>query len=243
VSDNTKPVELSRFLTKVEDAPEADFINELLLRSMKKAVYQRENIGHFGLAFKHYTHFTSPIRRYPDLLVHRLLRAVRYKEFKGAYAKRMVPVIDMVGSQCSDTERNSEAAERQAIKVKQVSYMADHLGEEYNGVISGVTSYGFFVRLDTLGVEGLVRMSTIDDDYYRYEEKNYRIVGSRHGKTYRLGDPVRVAVLAVDKVASEIDLYVTSKRGSGPVKAGKSAKKSKPGFAGRKKRKKSNRRK
>ncbi|MBD3403378.1 ribonuclease R [candidate division GN15 bacterium] len=218
VSKTMRPKDFSRFLDDIKDAPEADFINELMLRSMKKAVYQRDNIGHFGLAFTHYTHFTSPIRRYPDLLVHRLLRTLRKKKFNAAFTKRVINVIDHVGDHCSETERQAEAAERQAVKVKQVAYMANRLGEEYQGVISGVTSYGFFVRLDNLGVEGLVKMSTMDDDFYRYEEGNYRLIGRRKGRTFRLGDAVRVGVLSVDTIAGEIDLFL-------PEEARKPAKK------------------
>ncbi len=217
VSPNMKPIQIARFLETIKNVPEEEFINELLLRSMKKAVYQRESIGHFGLAFSHYTHFTSPIRRYPDLMVHRLLRRHRTGQFTPAFAKKVNLLIDQVGSHCSETERQAEAAERQAIKVKQVTFMANRLGEEYNGVISGVTSYGFFVRLENMGVEGLVRMSAIDDDYYQYDEKNYRIVGRRKNKVFRLGDPVRVGVLSVNTVRAEIDLFLpglkTSRRG------------------------------
>ncbi|PWB73790.1 ribonuclease R [candidate division GN15 bacterium] len=208
VSPNMKPIQFARFLEGIKDAPEADFINELMLRSMQKAVYQRENIGHFGLAFSHYAHFTSPIRRYPDLVIHRLLKKHRSGEFTAAYAKRIVPHIDHAGQHCSETERNAEAAERQAIRVKQVQYMANHLGEEYDGVISGVTTYGFFVRLGNLGAEGLVRLSAIDDDYYLYDEKNYRVIGRRQKRTFRLGDAIRVGILKVDQTRAEIDLYI-----------------------------------
>lgn len=212
VSKTMKPVQFTRFLDSIKGTPEADFINEILLRSMKKAVYQRQNIGHFGLAFSHYAHFTSPIRRYPDLLVHRLLRAFRDGKYRAAFAKKIPTVIDTVGAHCSETERVAEAAERQAVKVKQVSFMAQHVGETYGGIISGVASYGFFVRLDNLGVEGLVRMSSIDDDYYHYDEKNYRIVGRRHGRVFRLGDPVAVGVLSVDTIAGQVDLFVNEAR-------------------------------
>jgi len=208
VSPNMKPIQFARFLESIQDAPEADFINELMLRSMQKAAYQRENIGHFGLAFSHYAHFTSPIRRYPDLVIHRLLKKHRLGEFNAAYTRRIVPHLDHAGQHCSETERNAEAAERQAIRVKQVQYMANHLGEEYDGVISGVTPYGFFVRLNNLGAEGLVRLSAVDDDYYLYDEKNYRVMGRRQKRTFRLGDAIRVGVLKVDQVRTEIDLFV-----------------------------------
>ncbi|MEA3296682.1 MAG: ribonuclease R [candidate division Zixibacteria bacterium] len=232
IPPDLKPIHFSRFLERVKDKPEADFINELMLRSMKKAVYQRKNIGHFGLAFKHYTHFTSPIRRYPDLLVHRLLRRLKGGRYPAQYAKRVVSIIDHVGRYCSDTERTAEVAEREAIKVKQVAYMVRHVGDEYSGVISGVASFGFFVRLDGLGVEGVVRMSTIDDDYYRYEEKAYRIIGSRRRRVYRMGDSVRVGVLKVDTVRSEIDFHLIEK----PVTKKQTGKKDRSKRYGRKRR-------
>ncbi|HUV31638.1 MAG TPA: ribonuclease R [Acidobacteriota bacterium] len=224
VSKTIRPVQFARFLEKVKDAPEGDFINELMLRSMKKAVYQRKNIGHFGLAFSHYTHFTSPIRRYPDLLVHRLLRKLKRDRYPVAFGRRVGTVIDHVGRQCSETERNAEAAERQAVRVKQVAYMARHLGEEYAGVISGTTPYGFFVRLDDMGAEGMVRMSLIDDDYYQYDEKQYRIIGRRTGRSFRLGDAVRVRVVKVDTERSEIDLEVARPESKPPATATRKAK-------------------
>lgn len=208
ISPGLKPIHFSRFLEKVKDRPEAEFINELMLRSMQKAVYQRQNIGHFGLAFTHYTHFTSPIRRYPDLLVHRLLRRLKNGRYPAAYARGVVSVIDNVGKHCSDTERTAEAAEREAVRVKQVAFMARHVGDEYTGVISGVAGFGFFVRLDGLGAEGVVRLSAIDDDYYQHDEKGYRIVGRRSGRIFRMGDSIKVGVLRVDKVANEIELYL-----------------------------------
>lgn len=208
VSPTMHPDQFRRLLEQVKDEPEADFVNELMLRSMQKAVYQRENIGHFGLAFKHYTHFTSPIRRYPDLLVHRLLRKLRgKKQYEPSLAHRLGGIIDHVGKHCSETERHAETAEREAIKTKQASYMVNHVGEQFSGVITGVTSYGFFVRLDNLGVEGLVRLSAIDDDYYQFDEPNFRIIGRRHHRSYRLGDAIVVGVMRVEPLKREIDLY------------------------------------
>ncbi len=208
VSNNMNPKLFARFLEKVKDDPMADYINELLLRSMSKAVYQQENLGHFGLAFKYYTHFTSPIRRYADLVVHRLLRKLVNGKYPPAQAKTIPSYIDRVSKRCSDTERIATRAERDAIKIKQMSFMADRVGDEFEGVITGVMSYGFFVRLDDMGVEGMVRMSTIDDDYYIYDEGHYRIVGRRYGTVYQLGDKVKVGILKIDKQAAEMDLFV-----------------------------------
>ncbi len=218
VSPNVRPSHFARFLDKVKDKPEGPFINELMLRSMKKAVYQRQNIGHFGLAFKHYTHFTSPIRRYPDLLVHRLLRLARDGQYPAAFAKRAPRIIDHVGTHCSETERVAESAEREAVKMKQVQFMKRHVGDEFDGVISGVISHGFFVRLDELGAEGLVRVSTIDDDYYHHDEEHYRMVGRRTGRTFRLGDRVKVQVVKVEELLKEIDLMLLEGDSHGPGK-------------------------
>ena len=212
VSQHIKPIQFARFLERVKDLPEADFINELLLRSMQKAVYQRENIGHFGLAFTYYTHFTSPIRRYPDLLVHRLLRKLKKGKYPAAFARRIPTVIDQVGSHCSETERVAVAAEREAVRTKQVAFMTRHLGDEFEGVISGTMSYGFFVRLKNMGVEGLVRFSSIDDDYYHYDEKQSRIIGRRTGRSFRMGHAVRVGVANVNLERKEIDLYLIEER-------------------------------
>jgi len=218
VSPNLKPIAFARFLESVKDAPQEDFINELMLRSMKKAVYQRKNIGHFGLAFNHYTHFTSPIRRYPDLVVHRLLRKLKGDKYPPAYARRVSGFIDSVGKHCSATEREAEAAEREAVKIKQLSYMSRHVGDHFDGVVSGVMPHGFFVRLDNMGVEGMVRMSTIDDDYYQFDAKRYRVVGRRTGRTFQLGDKIKIGVMRVDTVANEMDLFLVEppkKKGAG----------------------------
>jgi ribonuclease R len=180
---------------------------------MKKAIYQRHNIGHFGLAFTHYAHFTSPIRRYPDLLVHRLLRSLGKDGYQKKFAGQVVSLIDRVSSHCSETERVAESAERQAIKVKQVQFMARHVGDEFGGVITGVARWGFWVRLDNLGVEGLVRISSIDDDYYHFDEKHYRLVGRRTRRVFRMGDRVRVGILEVNQTTSELGLNLTDTNG------------------------------
>ncbi len=227
VSKNIRPKDMAKFLKEIHDVPEADFINELMLRSMQKAVYQRENIGHFGLAFSHYTHFTSPIRRYPDLLVHRLLRSIEKGKYPSQFARRIVGVIDNVGKHCSERERIAESAEREAIKIKQVAFMARYVGDEFDGVVSGVTNFGFFVRLANFGAEGLVRVSTLEDDYYNFDERTYTLTGSRHGKKYRLGDQVRVVITNVNTENNEIELGTLQKkrtvtRARRPVSTGKS---------------------
>ncbi len=218
VSPTMPTRDFQRFLVKVRGKPEEELVNELLLRSMKKAVYQPQDIGHFGLAFKHYLHFTSPIRRYPDLLVHRLLKCMKNNKYPVRLAQKLGVILTNAGKQSSEMERRAMEAEREAVKAKQVSYMSGQVGSEYDGIISGVTNYGFFVRLIGPECDGLVRASTLDDDYYRFDEESFRLVGRRKGKVFRLGDKVRVGVLRVDVEAREIDLFVVSPREESPQK-------------------------
>ncbi len=206
VSPQMPTGDFARLLKKIKGKPEEEMVNELLLRSMAKAIYQPQNIGHFGLAFKHYLHFTSPIRRYPDLLIHRLLKELKNGKYPTALEKKLPRMLENIGKQSSDRERRAMEAERNAVKAKQVSYMAGQIGSEYDGVISGVLNFGFFVRIIGPECEGLVRASTLDDDYYRYDEEHYRLVGSRTHNVFRLGDKVRVGVMKVDVLSREIDL-------------------------------------
>jgi len=210
VSPQMPAGDFSRFLDQIKGKPEEELINELMLRAMKKAVYQPENVGHFGLAFTHYLHFTSPIRRYPDLLVHRLLKQLDKGKYPIRLAQKLPIILTNAGKQSSARERLAMEAEREAVKAKQVAFMAGQVGSEYDGIISGVTSFGFFVRLVGPECEGLVRMSTLGDDYYRFDEETYGLIGRRKGKVYRLGDKVRVGVLRVDVEAREIDLFVVA---------------------------------
>jgi len=216
VSPAIKPIQFSRFLKRLKGKPEEEFLSELMLRSMQKAVYQPKNIGHFGLAFSHYTHFTSPIRRYPDLMVHRLLKKLKNGRYPEKLNKRLDTILKHIGDHCSETERVAEAAERDAVKMLQIAYMSDRLGEEYDGVISGILNFGFFVRLNDIGVEGMVRLSSLDDDYYSFDEKRFRLVGRQTGNVFRLGDTVRVGVLAVDTPKSELNLFLVKSRGRLP---------------------------
>jgi len=200
------PKKIQKFLKSVEGTPQEELMNELLLRSLKKACYQPENIGHFGLAFSHYTHFTSPIRRYPDLMIHRLLKELkengRYSAERNSYLQERLPLI---GKLTSESERLADEVEQESVKLKQIEYLKDKLGEVFGGVISGILPFGFFVRLDELLAEGMVRLSLLEDDYYRFEEKNRRLVGRHTRKILKLGDRVKVQLIRVNKEEREID--------------------------------------
>ena len=220
-SPDIKPLHFSKFLKRLKGKPEEEFLNELMLRSMQKAVYQQKNIGHFGLAFSHYTHFTSPIRRYPDLMVHRLLKKLKTGRYPDKLNKNLNTILKHVGDHCSETERTAEAAERDAKKMLQIAYMSDRVGDEYEGVISGMLNFGFFVRLSEIGVEGMVRLSSLDDDYYNFDEKRFRLVGRQSGRIFRLGDTVKVGVQSIDINKSELNLFLVeskSKKNRQPAK-------------------------
>ena len=198
---------LQRLFDKVEATEVENVIKEVALRSMAKAVYSEKNIGHYGLAFKYYTHFTSPIRRYPDLIVHRLLH--EYEKAVTAHRiadlRKAVPDIAL---HSSERERVAVEAERASVSVMQVEYMKRHLGDEFDGVIGGVTNFGLFVEINDLLVEGLVSVRDLSDDYYLFDEKHYALRGRSSGKTYRLGDKVRVRVAAVKPQEREIDMTI-----------------------------------
>jgi ribonuclease R len=208
VSGRVSPKRIQGFLKSLEGRPEEELINEVLLRSLKKACYAPEDVGHFGLAFSHYTHFTSPIRRYPDLLVHRLLDEMQQGKYTIERQGKLVRRLPKIAEIASERERLADDAERESIKIKQIEFMQDKLGEEYQGLISGVVSFGFFVRLDNLLAEGLVRVSSLDDDYYVLDEKGKRWVGRRTKRIYKLGDRIRVQVARVAKEQKEIDFVL-----------------------------------
>ncbi|PJA98045.1 MAG: ribonuclease R [Ignavibacteriales bacterium CG_4_9_14_3_um_filter_30_11] len=203
---DTKVNKFQTLISEAKGKEEQALINELAIRSMAKAVYSTKNIGHYGLGFKYYTHFTSPIRRYADLEVHRLLFAqTNKKETKFKDKKYLTNLCDHI----SLTERDAVEAERYSTKLKQVQFLSEHIGNEFDGIISGIVYFGLFIKLiDTLA-EGLVRLKDIKDDYYFYDEKSFSIIGDRTKKTYRLGDKVKVKLIKADVKKTEIDFIIT----------------------------------
>ena len=192
-------------LRQIEGKPEEKLVSYLLLRTMKLARYFEENLGHFGLATKMYAHFTSPIRRYPDLVVHRALRALRRGQEPDA---DYVAALPDMGTHLSDMERRADDAERELIEWKKVRFMADKLGETFSGYITGVQAFGLFVELEQVFVQGLVHVSSMTDDYYRFDERAHTLKGENTAKVYRLGDKVEVQVARVDLERRQIDFVL-----------------------------------
>ncbi len=206
------PKTMQKVLLELKDKPEFELLSSLLLRSMKKAVYQKENIGHFGLASKNYTHFTSPIRRFPDLTVHRLLKKYLIeKDFSMSTINYLESSLVTIAEHSSEKEVNAQNAERDVMDMKMAEYMEAHIGEEFDGIISGVTNFGFFVELPNL-IEGLVHISSLKGDYYNYVSELLSLVGKSTKKTYRLGDKVHVKCVSSSKATAMIDFELVEDR-------------------------------
>lgn len=207
VRNEVKPKEIQKLLGKVEGTPEEDLISRLALRSMKRARYTTENTGHFGLAAKYYTHFTSPIRRYPDLQIHRIIKENLRGRLNENRISHYEEILPEVARKCSEHERSAEEAEREVTKMKKAEYMRARIGEEYDGVISGVTKWGIYVELPNT-VEGLVHVADMKDDHYEFSEQEYELYGRHTGKTYKLGQRIRVRVADADKVQRTVNFEI-----------------------------------
>ena len=201
------PKELQKLLDKIEGTPEEALLSRLTLRSMKQAKYTTQCSGHFGLATRYYTHFTSPIRRYPDLQIHRIIKETLKGGLSDKRAGHYEKILPEVAVQTSALERRADEAERETDKLKKCEYMSRFIGQDFDGAISGVTNWGLYVELPNT-VEGLVRMSDLDDDYYIFDEQHYELIGEMTKKTYKLGQPIRVTVSSTDRLLRTVDFIL-----------------------------------
>ena len=223
------PTDYAQLLEQIKQRPDHELIQTMLLRSMSQAVYSADNIGHFGLALEEYAHFTSPIRRYPDLTLHRGIKYLLAKQ-KGSKRKTtdtggyhyQLDEMDVFGAHCSSTERRADDATREVADWLKCEYMQDHVGEEFDGVISSVTGFGFFVRLNDLFIDGLVHISGLANDYYLFDMPKQRLIGENSGMIFRLGDEVKVRVEAVSLEQKQIDFSLISSERK-PRRSGKTA--------------------
>lgn len=228
-SEQLTPQDYCQIMDQVGDRPDAHLIQTVMLRSMNQARYQPDNYGHFGLAYPAYTHFTSPIRRYPDLLVHRAIRAVirsnteskKVVRVEGAKTQgfaKLYPYgandVVSIGEQCSITERRADEATRDVVSWLKCEYLRDHVGEEFGGVVSAVTSFGLFVELDDIYIEGLVHITSLPHDYYRHEVAQHKLVGERSRREFGIGDALQVQVVSVNLDERKIDFELVSFKGS-----------------------------
>lgn len=209
IRNEVRPKEIQKLLARVDGTPEEALISRLALRSMKRAGYTTENTGHFGLAAKYYTHFTSPIRRYPDLQIHRIIKENLRGRLNDDRISHYEEILPKVASQCSERERRAEEAERDVVRMKKAEYMRSRIGEEYEGVISGVTKWGVYVELENT-VEGLVHVADMKDDHYEFTEQTYELTGEHSGKSYTLGQTVRVRVTDADKLQRTVNFEIIS---------------------------------
>lgn len=198
---------INSLLAKVQGRPEENLVETIAIRAMAKAIYTTVNIGHYGLAFDYYTHFTSPIRRYPDLMVHRLL-----ERYMAGGRSVNVQALEDECEHASDMEQLAASAERASIKYKQVEYMSERLGQEYDGVISGITEWGLYVEINENKCEGLVPIRDLEDDYYEFDEKNYCLMGRRTHRIYRLGDPIRIKVARANLERKQLDFALAEQQ-------------------------------
>ncbi|MBO5666228.1 MAG: ribonuclease R [Firmicutes bacterium] len=211
-ADSIHPKALNELLSQAEEMEEQHVINTVTLRAMQKAVYSPECLGHFGLGMKYYCHFTSPIRRYPDLMIHRIIKESLHGELTAERMDQLAVKVEEASTQSSVTERQAQEMEREADKMKMTEYMTGHIGEYYDGIISNVTNFGFFVQLENT-VEGLVRAADLQDDYYMFQPEQYRLIGERYHKIYGLGDRVTIQVTRASVASREIDFALVDPDG------------------------------
>ena len=203
------PKELQKLLAKITDTPEEAFISRITLRSMKRACYSTQCTGHFGLAASYYTHFTSPIRRYPDLQIHRIIKENLHGGLNSARIAHYEEILETVAGDTSRLERRADEAERETDKIKKVLYMKKHIGEVFSGIISSVTEWGLYVELDNT-IEGLVHVSTLDDDFYLFDKENFCMRGEKTLKEYKIGQRVNVCVMQANKLERTIDFVMVN---------------------------------
>lgn len=242
ITSEAQPADFTDIVSKIQGRPDQELIQTMLLRSMKQAVYECDNIGHFGLALDAYAHFTSPIRRYPDLVVHRAIKAVVAKQAgKRSYSggkSYTIEEVEQLGEQCSMTERRADDATRDVADWLKCEFMLDHVGDTFEGVVASVTNFGLFIRITEYHIDGLVHITSLENDYYHYDEVKQCLIGESNGQMYRLGDTVLVKVASVNLDERKIDLMLDlphreRKRRSGKrsVSTGKSSGKSAGGPA------------
>lgn len=200
------PMEFARMLAEIRGTEREMLISKVMLRSLMKAKYSDSNEGHFGLAFRYYCHFTSPIRRYPDLAIHRIIKEYINGGLDADRAQHYAKFVTAAAKKSSEAEINAMQAEREVEDMKKAEYMCAHIGEEYDAIISSVTGFGFFAELEN-GIEGLVRLADMRDDYYHFNETSYTLIGERSGKTYKIGDKVRIIAAAANPSLRQIDFY------------------------------------
>jgi ribonuclease R len=217
IDSDVSPQDFTDVIEKIQGRPDQELIQTMLLRSMKQAVYDHENIGHFGLALEAYAHFTSPIRRYPDLVVHRALKGTidkqQQRKSKSGGKSYTEDEVEALGEQCSMTERRADDATRDVSDWLKCEFMLDHVGDVFEGVIASVTNFGFFVRLTEFHIDGLVHITSLEKDYFRYDEVKQHLIGESFGTVYRLGDPVEVKIASVNLDERKIDFLLDGVEG------------------------------
>jgi ribonuclease R len=230
--EKPKPLDYAKLLSSAQNRPDVNIIQSILLRSLSQAVYSPDNIGHFGLAYPAYCHFTSPIRRYPDLLVHRQIRSILRnqwgeKEKAAANTEEAKEALASLGDYTSMTERRADDATRDAIRWLKCEYIQKHIGEEFAGIISGVTRFGFFVELKDIYIDGLIHVTSLRNDFYAFDQIHHRLIGERSGTIFKLGDSVRVRVGKVNVDERKIDFDLIDLETTTKGKPGERARKGK----------------